>query len=251
MKFTDSLTTKTFIFGTLGIIAAMFAVTPEEYPTWQEILTAGAAVLALASGRQAIGKAAEGKARALIPWFAAGMLALAPFAGSAAPVVPYAAVTVDRLSGPDEWSTGFEVGAEATKGIIYVLGSYSVHDWLSERETDAYPWDATARIEAGFYDSGHSLLGVGVTPYGGLALQRPSGPQAWSLGATVGVEADFDGIWLRVANDWQDVVTKDTAEVYPWDSTFRLAVGVYFGGDDEEKGAKPRTRSAGMLMSRK
>jgi hypothetical protein len=157
---------------------------------------------------------------------AISLLFLATAAG-ATEIAPYGALTLDRLSGPDEWSTGFEVGAEITEEPVALVASLTNHDILSESE--AYPWSTTFRLGAGVYDSGHSILGVDVTPFGLVTLSRVSGPDQWSTGLSIGLKFDFKPIWLRLAHDRHDILTSDKSEAYSWDSTTSLAAGISFG----------------------
>lgn len=149
-------------------------------------------------------------------------------------VFPYAAATLDRVSGPDEWSTGVTFGADLVKEPLFINAHFDAHDVLGSGD-DVYPWDTTFGLGLGIVEKGYHVLGIDTSPYGALTLDRPSTVEDWSTGFNLGIEASFEPVWLELRQTWHDVLS--TKQVYPWDQTFRIAVGVYFGGDSESQEA--------------
>jgi len=146
-------------------------------------------------------------------------------------VYPYAAATLARISGPDEWSTGVVFGAELVKEPLYLGVSYDIHDILAEH--DAYPWDSTFGLEVGVYKPAYHVLGIDTSPHAGLTLSRPAVPNEWSTGIKVGLELSFEPVFLDLGHEWHDILSEH--QVYPWDGTFRLTAGTYFGETEEKE----------------
>lgn len=67
------------------------------------------------------------------------------------PIEPYAAITLTRPSGPDEWSTGFEAGIEFLLDPLYLGGEYELHDVLTSERDEVYPFDGTFTLSVGCY----------------------------------------------------------------------------------------------------
>jgi len=76
------------------------------------------------------------------------------------PSYAHAAILLARPSGPDEWSAGFEAGAEFDVAPLYLGITYTLHDILttdsdeeldSSGDSDVYPWDATFALSLGAY----------------------------------------------------------------------------------------------------
>ena len=65
---------------------------------------------------------------------------------------PYTALAVDRLSGPDDWTTGMVFGLEidATEGGFIDL-HLKLHDILTDSSNEVYTWDSTFTLEVGWY----------------------------------------------------------------------------------------------------
>lgn len=155
---------------------------------------------------------------------------------------PYGALTLDRLSDVEEWSTGATLGLEVTKNPLYLLVHLDLPDVLSSG-SDKYPWDSLVGGGLGLYKT-VDIGGIGVTPSAGLTLRRPSEIEQFSVGFNTTLEAAFDNIFATIGIDWHDILSE--TQVYPHDQTVRVALGGYVGeppaddedGDDEEEGEK-------------
>lgn len=155
---------------------------------------------------------------------------------------PYGALTLDRLSDVEEWSTGATLGLEVTKNPLYLLVHLDLPDVLSSG-SDKYQWDSLVGGGLGLYKT-VDIGGIGVTPSAGLTLRRPSEIEQFSVGFNTTLEAAFDNIFATIGIDWHDILSE--TQVYPHDQTVRVALGGYVGeppaddedGDDEEEGEK-------------
>jgi hypothetical protein len=152
-------------------------------------------------------------------------------------IYPYGALAVDRISGPDQWSTGVTLGGEIVKRPLFIQVHFDIHDVLAADEDNAYPWDNTVGAGIGLYKS-VELLGIAVSPNASFTIDRPSGIDRFSVGFDGGLEAAFDNLFLAVNLKWHDILTDEVTQVYPWDQTVRIALGGYLGdspAEDEEE----------------
>lgn len=62
---------------------------------------------------------------------------------------PYTALTLERPSGPDEWSTGFEAGVEIDTKPLYWEVQYQLKDILSKRQV--YNFSGVFSLKVGIY----------------------------------------------------------------------------------------------------
>lgn len=143
---------------------------------------------------------------------------------------PYGALTLDRLSGVEEWSTGATLGLEVTKNPLYLLVHLDLPDVLSSG-ADKYPWDSLVGGGLGLYKT-VDIGGIGVTPSAGLTLRRPSEIEQFSVGFNTTLEAAFDNIFATIGIDWHDILSE--TQVYPHDQTVRVALGGYLGDPPAE-----------------
>lgn len=160
-----------------------------------------------------------------------------PVEADKAHVYPYGALAVDRLSGPDEWSTGITIGGEVTKNPLFLQVHLDVLDILASDEDNVYPWDTNVGAAVGLYKS-VELMGIAVSPNGSFTVDRPSGLDRFAVGFDAGLEGAFDNLFLGVNMKWHDILTNEESQVYPWDQTVRVTLGGYLGdapADDEEE----------------
>lgn len=143
---------------------------------------------------------------------------------------PYGAVTLDRLSEIEEWSTGATLGLEVTKRPLYVLVHVDLPDVLSSG-SDKYPWDSLVGGGLGLYKS-VDISGIAISPSAGLTLRRPSEVDQFTVGFNVTLEAAFDNVFATIGIDRHDILS--TTQVYPWDQTVRVALGGYLGDSPED-----------------
>lgn len=179
------------------------------------------------------------------PKYATGTVALAllsiflalPVEADETHFYPYGALAVDRLSGPDEWSTGVTIGGEVTKRPLFLQVHLDVLDVLASDEDNVYPWDTNVGAAIGLYKS-VELMGIAVSPNGSFTVDRPSGLDRFAVGFDAGLEGAFDNLFLGVNMKWHDILTNEESQVYPWDQTVRVTLGGYLGdspADDEEE----------------
>jgi hypothetical protein len=206
---------KTF-WGAVALAAGV--VLGAEKITAQVVVEAIGILLGGLGLRHAIAKGGGGVVGAVL----AGALLIAGPA-SAVELHPHAALTVDRPSGPDRWSTGFLFGCEVATEPVWIAANYQLHDILTDNET--YEWDATFEVAAGV-STAYEFMGVTSAPYGALTLSRPTGPATWSVGVRFGLEVDFDPLYVDAAYQLHDVWSAE--DVYPWNGTLRFAAGTYF-----------------------
>jgi hypothetical protein len=135
---------------------------------------------------------------------------------------PYGQVSLTRAN--DDWSTGVRFGVEVTSGWVYLDGRLDLHDIHSNDEV--YPWDSTFEMAIGVFSQDYKLFGLPTTPYAGLTLGRPSGPDNWSTGLEFGLEANVEMVALNFTYALRDILSE--SEVYPWDDDFRLGAGIAF-----------------------
>ena len=135
---------------------------------------------------------------------------------------PYGQLSLTRAN--DDWSVGVRFGVEVTSGWVYMDGRLDLHDIHSDNEV--YPWDSTFEMALGVFHQDYKLFGVATTPYAGLTLGRPSGPDTWSTGLEFGLEANFEPVALNATYTLRDILSE--FEVYEWDDDFRLGAGISF-----------------------
>jgi len=152
---------------------------------------------------------------------------------------PYIQLGVEHLQGLDRWSNNATVGVDFTSGHIYLNPRFTVHDfWKSKETDDPVPWDQTVEVALGLFIEDYSMIGVDTAPYIGALVAHPNGPDAFSVGMEAGLELSFDRFFGDFNFKARDVFTGEEHEVYPWDTSVGLAVGLYFGEKDKsaEKG---------------
>lgn len=166
-----------------------------------------------------------------------------PVAADDTYVYPYGAVIVDRLSGPDQWSTGVTVGGEIVKRPLFIQVHIDVLDVLAADVDNAYPWDTNVGVGIGLYKS-VELLGINVSPNASFTIDRPSKLDRFGVGFDAGLETAFDNLFFAVNVKWHDILTNEATQVYPWDQTVRVALGGYLGNSPEDDEAEAAEEEA-------
>jgi len=150
---------------------------------------------------------------------------------------PYVQLGVEHLQSLDRWSNNGTLGVDVTSGHIYFNPRFTIHDFWKEKDTeDPVPWDQTVEVSLGLFLSDYSMVGVDTSPFIGALVAHPNGPDAFSVGMEAGLELAFDRFYGVFDFKARDIFTNEADQVYPWDTSVGVAIGLYFQEKDEAAG---------------